>query len=401
MQIALFHNLPSGGAKRAVYEWTKRLAKKHQIDVYTLSSADHSFSDIRPYVHAHRIYEFEPRELFHSPFGRLNQLQRWRDLGDIIRISRRIASEINACGYNVVFAHTCLYSFIPAFLQYVEIPSVYYLHEPFGRGFSRPFQRPYITSNKRRETLNRYDPLIKLYNKRLATIQIKSIRRTKRLLANSHFTQEQIRKDFGIDSPVCHYGVDCDTFRPLQCIGKEDKVLSVGELSPRKGFDFVIESLGQIPSPERPELFLACNVVDPSERDYIQSLAAQHEVSLQILTNLNAEELAVEYNKARLCVYAPVLEPFGLVPLEAMSCGTPVVGVREGGVQESIIHEHTGLLVGRDSGEFAQAIQRLSSDPELANEYGRNGREHVLKNWTWEQSVALLESHLSACANVA
>jgi glycosyltransferase involved in cell wall biosynthesis len=133
-------------------------------------------------------------------------------------------------------------------------------------------------------------------------------------------------------------------------------------------------------------------VVDTSERDYVQALSIQHKVTLQILTNLNAEELAVEYNKARLCVYAPVLEPFGLVPLEAMSCGTPVVGVREGGVQESIIDEHTGLLVERDPEKFAQAIQRLLSDPGLADEYGRNGREHVLKNWTWEQSVGSLEN---------
>jgi glycosyltransferase involved in cell wall biosynthesis len=94
------------------------------------------------------------------------------------------------------------------------------------------------------------------------------------------------------------------------------------------------------------------------------------------------------------------LEPFGLVPLEAMSCGTPVVGVREGGVQESIIHEHTGLLVKRDPEKFALAVQRLLSDKDLADEYGRNGREHVLKNWTWEQSVDSLEKYLFACANI-
>jgi hypothetical protein len=173
MQIALYHNLPSGGAKRAVYEWTMRLAEKHQIDVYTLSSADHSFLDIRPYVHAHRIYNFNPRELFNSPFGRLNQLQRWQDLGDITGISRRIAAEINAKSYAVVFAHTCQYSFIPAFLQFVEIPSVYYLHEPFGVHFTRDFQRPYNINHKRKDALNRLDPLIRLYQDRLTSINLR------------------------------------------------------------------------------------------------------------------------------------------------------------------------------------------------------------------------------------
>jgi glycosyltransferase involved in cell wall biosynthesis len=92
-----------------------------------------------------------------------------------------------------------------------------------------------------------------------------------------------------------------------------------------------------------------------------------------------------------------VLEPFGLVPLEAMSCGTPVVGVREGGVQESIIHERTGLLVERDPKKFSNAVQHLLSNPDLIAEYGRNGREHVLKNWTWDRSVDRLEDHLVAC----
>jgi glycosyltransferase involved in cell wall biosynthesis len=118
------------------------------------------------------------------------------------------------------------------------------------------------------------------------------------------------------------------------------------------------------------------------------------------LENLNARELAVEYNQAQLCVYAPVLEPFGLVPLESMSSGTPVVGVREGGVEESILHKRTGLLVERNPKKFAQAIQYLLSNQEVATEYGRNGREHVLKNWTWENSVTTLENHLAACANL-
>jgi glycosyltransferase involved in cell wall biosynthesis len=94
------------------------------------------------------------------------------------------------------------------------------------------------------------------------------------------------------------------------------------------------------------------------------------------------------------------MEPFGLVPLEAMACGTPVVGVQEGGVQESILHKHTGLLVDRDPVQFAAAVQNLLSNPALASEYGRNGREHVLRHWTWDQSVAALEDFLLACAGM-
>jgi glycosyltransferase involved in cell wall biosynthesis len=397
MRIALFHNAPSGGAKRAIYEWTRRLAQNHQIDVYTLSSADHDFCDIRPFVQQHCIFEFTPRKLFGSPWGRLNQYQRWRGLGKLTRIGHQIANEINAGSYDIVFAHTCLFTFIPTVLQFLETPSIYYLHEPFGWKFTRQIQRPYLKHNKWRDTLNRFDPLIALYDHRLNRIQFQNSRQAKRLLANSRFTQEQMKMAFALDAPVCYLGVDGEAFRPLPGVIKGNFVLSVGELSPRKGFDFIVESLGHIPPDQRPKLKVACNTVIPEERAYVEHLAEQYGVNLEVLLKLKMDELTLQYNKAQLCVYAPVLEPFGLVPVEAMACGIPVVGVREGGVQESIVHEHTGLLVERDPAQFAAAVQHLLCNPTLASEYGRNGREHILRDWTWDNAVAALEDHLIAC----
>lgn len=394
MRIALFHNTPSGGAKRSIYEWVRRLSQHHEIDVFTLSTADHSFCDIRPFVLEHRVFDFIPRKLFSHPWGRLNQLQRWRDLDELTRIGFRIAREVDSGNYDVVFANTCIYTFIPTILQFVNIPSVYYLHEPFGRRFTRSIERPYLRKSGWRQILDQIDPFIALFDHRLEAIQSTSLRQTKRLLANSPFTQEQLKVTWGKDSAICHLGVNADGFQPIPNMPKEDFVISVGELSPRKGFDFIVESLGRLPSTERPKLLLACNSVNPLERAYVEAQATQHHVQLRVLTNLSVEELAILYNKAQLCVYAPVLEPFGLVPLEAMSCGTPVIGVREGGVQESIIHEQTGLLIERNPDRFAAAIQCLLSNPELASEYGRQGREHVLHNWTWEQSVSSLEKQL-------
>jgi glycosyltransferase involved in cell wall biosynthesis len=400
MRIAIFHNLPSGGGKRALFEWVQRLSKKHWIDVYTLSTADHAFCDLRSMVNSYQIIEFKPHKLFRSPLGRLNQFQRWQDLGDLTRLGQGIAKKINSDSYDIVFAHPCLFTSIPTFLQFIDINAVYYLHEPFGRNFSRPFHRPYLKKNKGRKLLDRFDPWINLYNNRLSSLQLKSIQNTKLLLSNSSFTTEQIKREFGQYAPTCNYGVDSENFYPMPELKQVNRVISVGELTPRKGFDFVVESLSHIPAQERPHLVLACNFIDPSEEAYIQELSERFEVSLEVLTNLSASELAVEYNKAQLCVYAPVLEPFGLVPLEAMACGTAVVGVKEGGVQESILHGRTGLLVERNPKKFAQAVQHLLSNPGLASDYGRNGREHVVKNWTWENSTLKLEEYLIACAEL-
>lgn len=396
MRIALFHNLPSGGAKRAVYEWTKRLSKKHRIDVYTIDSADHDYCDIRPYVERYHIVSFTPRRLYHRPWGRLNQMQRWRDLDDLTRIGQQIASAIDADSYDVVLAHSCLFTLIPTFIQFVTIPVVYYLHEPFGHLSADDFQRPYDEKHTWRKIINEYDPFIRLYENRLEMIRRSSVFSATRLLANSCFTRDQMRMRFGVDPAVCYLGVDFESFTPLRNTAKENVVISVGELSPRKGFDFIVESLGCIPAQHRPKLNLVCNMVNASEKAYVQALARKSNVEMEIFTNLDTEELAVQYNKSRLCVCAPYMEPFGLVPLEAMSCGTPVVGVKEGGVQESIVHERTGLLVERDTEQFASAVQYLLSNPSLAEEYGRNSRDLILKNWTWENSEKKLEWHLES-----
>ncbi|MCC7354414.1 MAG: glycosyltransferase, partial [Anaerolineae bacterium] len=318
LKIALYHNLPSGGAKRAVYEWTRRLADSHVIDVYTLSTADHTFCDIRPFARKHHILDFIPHRLFASPWGRLNQLQRWRDLGELTRIGRYIADEINEGGYDVVFTHPCLYTFVPTMLRFVEIPTVYYLHEPFGPTFIRRFNRPYLDdSAKWRIVSKRFDPLLALYNHRLEHNRTASIRATTKLLANSQFTQQSVKREYRVDAAVCRCGVNSEDFHPLPDTQKEDFVLSVGELTPRKGFDFLIESIGHIPLDKRPSLKLICNFESPPERRFVEELATQWNVRLQIELNMNTEQLALEYNRALLCVYAPVLEALGLVPLES------------------------------------------------------------------------------------
>ncbi len=400
LKIALYHNLPSGGAKRALYEWVRRLAHRHTIDVFTFSTADHEFCDIRPFVRKQYEVRFDFHRLFGSPLGRLNAFQRWRDLGDLARLDRHIAGQIHRGGYDLLFAQPGLYSFIPAVLQFARLPSIFYLHEPFGRQFVRPIRRPYLSTGWR-ERVNRFDPLIRLYESRLYQIQRRSVAQTTRLLANSEFTRRQILQEFGVDAPVCYLGVDFEGFRPLPGVEKEDFVLSVGELTPRKGFDFLVESLALIPADIRPPLKLVSNVADPAEQAYIEALARQKGVAVEVLSRLGFEELVKLYNRARLCVYSPVLEPFGLVPLEAMACGTPVVGVREGGVAETVVHEQAGLLTPRHPARFAAAVQRLLTDAGLAAAYGQNARQIVLDRWNWDTATEELERHLYAVAGIS
>lgn len=402
MKIAIYHNLPSGGAKRALYEWIKRLADTHLIDVYTLSTADHTFLDVRPYVKGYHISEFVPHHLFRSPFGRLNQMQYWRDLGTLERIAATMGKVINAQDYDVIFLNPCQYTYMPVLACYIKQPSMYYLHEPFGSTFQRFISRPYLqqSSTGIRRYLQNLSLLKAIYLHRLEAIRRRGISCVTCLLSNSEFTQEQIAIAYDVSSAVCPCGVNSAMFHPMPDVEKEDFVISVGALTPRKGFDFLIKSLAEIPLSRRPLLKIVSNGEIAEETAYIRQLADELQVKLQVLMNLDSEALCLQYNKARLCVYSPVMEPFGLVPLEAMACGTPVVGVAEGGVRESVIHEHTGLLTERDPKQFATAVQELLDDPERRQRYGRQAREHVCENWTWAKSTTRLEHYLFQAAGL-
>lgn len=399
MRIALYHNAPTGGAKRAIYEWSRKLSLKHVVDVYSLSSAAHDFCDIRPYVAKHMVTDFRESKMLRSPFGRLNQLLRWHDLGRLAKTEETIAKRIDAEHYDVVFAHTCRFSVIPSLIQMVKTPVVYYLHEPFGTAFKRSIDRPYFTSRGWRDGIDQIDPFIRLYTNSIHCSQMKSVKKVRLMLANSSFTQSQMKIAFDANSIVCHYGVNTEQFSPLENVEKENILVSVGELSARKGYDFLIESLALVPPARRPTLRVIANRVDVNERAFLENLASAKGVSFHILSNLNSQELCQQYNRARFCVYAPYLEPFGLVPLEAMACGVAVIGVREGGVEESVIDGKTGILVERDTARFAAAIEQLLDQPALSDLYGKNGRRQVLQAWTWDKASANLESHLMASAN--
>jgi len=125
MRIALFHNLPSGGAKRTTYEQTRRLAQRHEVDLFSLSTANQEFADIRGFAHRTVILPFKPGRLFRSPFGRLNQAVRILDLLRLRRVMRALADEIDRHGYDVALVHPCMFTFTPTVLRYLRTPSLY------------------------------------------------------------------------------------------------------------------------------------------------------------------------------------------------------------------------------------------------------------------------------------
>lgn len=400
MRIAVYHNLPSGGAKRAMYETLKRLADRHSFDVYTFSSANHEFADLRPFAQAHHIYDFQRTKELDSPFGRLNMLIRRQDILRIRKKTRKVAEVIDRQDYDVAFVNPCQIETGPSVLEFLQdTPSVYYCHEPPRILYETMPERPYSEKSLRREKLDKIDPLPDLYFSTLKRNDRRNFAQADRVLVNSDFMRETIQRVYGGQASVCYLGTDAEFFQPRD-VKKQRVLLSVGSLTPLKNFDFIIRSLATIPEQDRPPLWIASNFQNSPERAFLEDLASRLGVQLTLHGNVTDEKLAQLYNLAAVTVYTPIREPFGLVPLESMACGTPVVSVREGGMQETILNGATGYLTERNMHEFAQTVMRLYCDPKLAAEFGAAGREHVRQQWTWDKAAERLELYLNTASRL-
>ncbi|MCP4165059.1 MAG: glycosyltransferase family 4 protein [Chloroflexi bacterium] len=395
MRIAIYHNLPSGGGKRALQEMTRRLAQRHEVDVYTLSTAEHDFCDLRSYCQRHIVVPFRPLSLARRPFGRLNQGIRSVDLLRLESPQRRIAAQIDGGDYDVVFVHNCQFSQSPGLLKFLRTPSVYYCAEPPRQIYEPTVDRPYGHYSRAQRLGNLVDPLPFLYRSTLATLDRKNVHAARIVLVNSAYSSESLYRVYGIFASICYLGVDMECFRPLT-LPKDDFVLSVGQLNPRKGFDFLIRSLSLLDSAHRPCLILASNFTDEREQDYLAQQAEALRVDVTFRCQVSDTELLALYNRARVTVYTPIMEPFGFVPLESMACGTPVVGVGEAGVRESVVHGVTGMLTERDPNAFAIALNKLLVDPMRTHELGQNGLRYVQQKWTWEATINRVEASLQA-----
>jgi glycosyltransferase involved in cell wall biosynthesis len=107
--------------------------------------------------------------------------------------------------------------------------------------------------------------------------------------------------------------------------------------------------------------------------------------------NLTDSQLAHAYSQSLATLCLSFAEPFGLVALESMACGTPVIAVNEGGYTETVINEKTGFLIQRNAHELIAKVDFLLQNSVSRKKMGKLGRETIEKHWTWEKHGERLE----------
>jgi len=184
---------------------------------------------------------------------------------------------------------------------------------------------------------------------------------------------------------------------------REHIVLYVGRFDPRKGIETLVRAMAKLKAEQPNECFRLVIVggsepgqVDGIERSRIEGLI-QH-LGLESWTwfagRVGHDRLPLFYTSADVCVIPSHYEPFGLVAIEAMACGTPVVASAVGGLKFTVLQEETGLLVpAQDVDAFAGAIDRLLSDSLWTQKVRRQAEKRVQQNFSWD-GVAIQLSDL-------
>jgi glycosyltransferase involved in cell wall biosynthesis len=117
---------------------------------------------------------------------------------------------------------------------------------------------------------------------------------------------------------------------------------------------------------------------------------------------VSREDLPALFRSADVAVCVPWYEPFGIVPLEAMACGVPVVGAAVGGLLDSVVDGDTGLLVPpRDPAATALALNRVLADEDVRLRLGRAAAEHVATRFGWPRVAELTETVYAQLADAS
>ena len=172
-----------------------------------------------------------------------------------------------------------------------------------------------------------------------------------------------------------------DTFSPLGPVAgpprRPFRLVTVSRLVPRKGIADVVRAVALLDHDV--ELVIVGDAEDTgggSAVAELRALAAALGIADRVVLagRMEAADVAATMRSADVVVCAPWYEPFGIVPVEAMACGVPVVGTAVGGLLDTVVDGVTGLLVApRSPGDLANAIDRLLGDPAARRRFGSAG----------------------------
>lgn len=403
MKIAIWHNLPSGGGSRALnYHLNGLHQRGHQIEIWSNSPDADGFMQIPADVKIHKITFNRTKGTSFKDKIKSFFFEKDQNMLKMEAHCKQCADEINAGNFDILFANSCFFYAVPFIGQYVKIPKVLFLGEPF-RFFYESLPRlvweaPQGAAGKILRRSYWLPFLEDLWIERRNRVQMREERHNyeafDKVLVNSIYSAESCLKAYGKPAEVCYLGIDTEIFK-ANTIEKSDYVIGLGNFYANKNPHLAVESMAQMKN-KNIKLIWVANMISQTYAEEMQSLAKRTGVDFEIKTMVPDAELVTLLSNALCMIYTSQLEPFGFAPLEANACGTPVIALQEGGVKETIIPNKNGYLSDRNPKNLAKYLDKLSENSDLRKEMGIFASEYVRTAWTLERCIDNIENALKS-----
>lgn len=392
MRLAVYHQLPSGGGKRALYEMLVRLRNEHEITLYT-------HRDCEKYLNltklAHRVVYLDAFPIVQAGLARVSQkILFTREIKTYELQQEALAKLIDGGSFDLVFVHPSRYIQSPSVLHYLETPSLYYSQEIRRVWYEKRLRDSVLGSGLK-------GSFSTLREKRLASLDSRNMRAASRVCVNSYHSAEAHKRAYGREVEVLYLGVELPVLskKTQKPTTQTLKLLQVGGLEPFKNQIALVEAAAELSARgQQTEIHLVFDRYDKQYRALLESIIMKHRLTVILHENITDTALTELYGEATLTVCLADLEPFGLTPLESMAMNTPVVAVREGGYRETIQDGVQGVFArSLRSDHLADAITRAQGMTLRTGSL----REYVKKQWNWSASVKRLGQSIQEVHDVS
>jgi len=212
---------------------------------------------------------------------------------------------------------------------------------------------------------------------------ISTVNRVDYYIANSKYIAKRIKKVYGKDADVIYPPVDVDKFEFSD--KKEDFYLTASRLVPYKKIDLIVKTFSEMPDKK------LVVIGDGPDMKKIKSFATKN---IEILGYQSFEVLQDYMRRAKAFVFAAE-EDFGIIPVEAQACGTPVIAFNKGGVTETVIKDKTGVFFDyQNEVSLKEAIILFEQKEwdykfirEHSKKFSRDRFEKEIKNYVEEKYI--------------
>ncbi|NRH20778.1 glycosyltransferase [Candidatus Gracilibacteria bacterium] len=178
------------------------------------------------------------------------------------------------------------------------------------------------------------------------------------IFTNSQNVHDRLLSFCDFESEILYPPTDIDRFAPNVSVSTGNYFLSFARLSPPKRVDIIVDAFLQMPEQN---LILTYGKNDPMKDEILSKIKGKD--NIRAIESPNDTDLISLIQGALATIYIPIDEDFGMSPVESMACGTPVIGVNEGGLRETIVQNTTGKLIEiLDSDAGIQSLKQIVQD---------------------------------------